>query len=90
MDKLGVRTQLATNGNEALNRLQGLATQAERDGERLGDTLRVILVDAEMPEMDGYVLTRHLKSDRRFDGIPIVMHSSLSKRRSDLRWRVNT
>jgi two-component system chemotaxis response regulator CheV len=55
-----------------------LATQAERDGERLGDTLRVILVDAEMPEMDGYVLTRHLKSDRRFDGIPIVMHSSLS------------
>ncbi|NBN93898.1 MAG: chemotaxis signal transduction protein CheV [Betaproteobacteria bacterium] len=78
MDKLGVRTQLATNGNEALNRLQGLATQAERDGERLGDTLRVILVDAEMPEMDGYVLTRHLKSDRRFDGIPIVMHSSLS------------
>lgn len=78
MDKLGVRTQLATNGNEALNRLQGLATQAERDGERLCDTLRVILVDAEMPEMDGYVLTRHLKSDRRFDGIPIVMHSSLS------------
>jgi len=78
MDKLGVRTQLATNDNEALNRLQGLATQAERDGERLGDTLRVILVDAEMPEMDGYVLTRHLKSDRRFDGIPIVMHSSLS------------
>jgi len=78
MDKLTVRTQLATNGNEALNRLRALAAQAERDGERLSETLKVVLVDAEMPEMDGYVLTRHLKSDRRFAGIPVVMHSSLS------------
>jgi two-component system chemotaxis response regulator CheV len=31
-----------------------------------------------MPEMDGYVLTRHIKSDPRFEGIPVVMHSSLS------------
>ncbi len=78
MDKLCVRTQLATNGNEALNRLRALAAQAERDGERLSESLRVILVDAEMPEMDGFVLTRHIKADRRFAGIPVVMHSSLS------------
>lgn len=78
LDRLGVRTQLATNGNEALYRLQALAAQAERDGEKLADTLKVILVDAEMPEMDGYVLTRQIKSDRRFAGIPVVMHSSLS------------
>jgi two-component system chemotaxis response regulator CheV len=31
-----------------------------------------------MPEMDGYVLTRNIKADKRFDGIPVVMHSSLS------------
>src|SRR5574340_329245 len=36
------------------------------------------LTDAEMPEMDGYVLTQNIKADRRFDGIPVVMHSSLS------------
>jgi two-component system, chemotaxis family, chemotaxis protein CheV len=40
--------------------------------------LGIVLVDAEMPEMDGYVLTRHVKGDRRFEGIPVVMHSSLS------------
>jgi len=28
--------------------------------------------------MDGYVLTRLVKADKRFVGIPIVMHSSLS------------
>jgi len=31
-----------------------------------------------MPEMDGYVLTKHIKSDPRFKNIPVVMHSSLS------------
>ena len=47
-------------------------------GGKLHDQIQVILTDAEMPEMDGYVLTQHIKSDRRFDGIPVVMHSSLS------------
>jgi two-component system chemotaxis response regulator CheV len=28
--------------------------------------------------MDGYVLTQNIKSDARFEGIPVVMHSSLS------------
>jgi two-component system chemotaxis response regulator CheV len=38
----------------------------------------VVLVDAEMPEMDGYVLTQNIKADGRFNSIPVVMHSSLS------------
>jgi two-component system chemotaxis response regulator CheV len=28
--------------------------------------------------MDGYMLTRQIKADRRFAGIPVIMHSSLS------------
>lgn len=28
--------------------------------------------------MDGYVLTKNVKSDPRFAGIPVLMHSSLS------------
>ena len=31
-----------------------------------------------MPEMDGYILTKKIKSDPRFEVIPILMHSSLS------------
>ena len=42
------------------------------------ESVDLILVDAEMPEMDGYVLTRNIKNDSRFAGIPVVMHSSLS------------
>ena len=78
LEKLGVKSQQATNGQEAWNKLQALAGQAHHDGVPLKSRLRLVLTDAEMPEMDGYVLTRHIKSDRRFDGIPVVMHSSLS------------
>lgn len=77
-DKLGVKHKHATNGAEAWSRLQGLAAHAQQTGSVLRDDVKLILVDAEMPEMDGYVLTRHIKSDSRFEGIPVVMHSSLS------------
>lgn len=47
-------------------------------GQNVRQDVRLILVDAEMPEMDGYVLTKNIKSDPRFEGVPVVMHSSLS------------
>ncbi|MDR3410273.1 MAG: chemotaxis protein [Formivibrio sp.] len=78
LDKIGVKYHQANNGKEAWDKLQGLANRAMQDGELLAEKLKLILVDAEMPEMDGYVLTKHIKSDHRFQGIPIVMHSSLS------------
>lgn len=78
LDKIGVKYHQANNGKEAWDKLQGLANRAVQDGELLSEKLKLILVDAEMPEMDGYVLTKHIKSDTRFTGIPVVMHSSLS------------
>lgn len=78
LDKLGARHKYAMNGAEAWTRLEGMATHAQLQKRRLADELTLILVDAEMPEMDGYVLTRNIKADSRFDGIPVVMHSSLS------------
>ncbi|HJV25711.1 MAG TPA: chemotaxis protein [Aromatoleum sp.] len=78
LDKLGVKHKHAVNGLEAWTRLQGMASHAQQRGLHVRDELDLILVDAEMPEMDGYVLTRNIKADARFDGIPVVMHSSLS------------
>ncbi len=78
LDKMGVKHLRANNGREAWERLQGLADSSTQSGTPLHDQIQVILVDAEMPEMDGYVLTQHIKADQRFDGIPVVMHSSLS------------
>ena len=78
LDKLGVRHKHATNGMEAWTRLQGIAAHCIQSGTSVRDEIRLLLVDAEMPEMDGYVLTKNVKSDPRFDGVPVVMHSSLS------------
>ncbi|WP_299066709.1 chemotaxis protein [Accumulibacter sp.] len=78
LDKLGVKHKHATNGAEAWSRLQAIAAHAAQTGRAVRDEIRLILVDAEMPEMDGYVLTKNIKGDARFAGIPVVMHSSLS------------
>jgi two-component system chemotaxis response regulator CheV len=78
IEQLGITSQHAQNGREAWERLQAMAAQAAAEGHPLAERVAVILVDAEMPEMDGYVLTRHVKADPRFAGIPVVMHSSLS------------
>jgi two-component system chemotaxis response regulator CheV len=82
LDKLQVKYYQANNGKEAWDKLQNLANRSMHDGEALRDHLKLILVDAEMPEMDGYVLTKYIKSDPRFKGIPVVMHSSLSSNAS--------
>ncbi|HZV54227.1 MAG TPA: chemotaxis protein [Rhodocyclaceae bacterium] len=78
LDKLGVKHKHALNGLEAWTRLSGMAAHCQQLGRSLRDEVSLILVDAEMPEMDGYVLTKNVKSDPRFHGIPVVMHSSLS------------
>ncbi len=78
LDKLGVKHKHAVNGLEAWTRLQGIASHAQQCGRDVGEEIDLILVDAEMPEMDGYVLTRNIKADPRFEGVPVVMHSSLS------------
>ncbi|QDF96668.1 fused signal transduction protein/response regulator [Azoarcus sp. DD4] len=78
LDKLGVRHKHAQNGMEAWTRLEGMASHAQQMGRHVAEEIDLIMVDAEMPEMDGYVLTRNIKNDSRFEGIPVVMHSSLS------------
>ncbi|CAG4882146.1 protein of unknown function [Georgfuchsia toluolica] len=78
LERMGIRHRHATNGLEAWTRLSSLASVSNHSGRNLSEEINLILVDAEMPEMDGYVLTRNIKGDPRFQGIPVVMHSSLS------------
>ncbi len=78
LDKMGIKHVQSNNGREAWDRLKAMADAAQSAGINLHDQIQVILTDAEMPEMDGYVLTQNIKGDNRFDDIPVVMHSSLS------------
>ncbi len=78
LDEMGVKYISAVNGQDAWDKLSEIASQTEADGSAVVDRVQFILTDIEMPEMDGYVLTRKIKEDDRFKGIPVIMHSSLS------------
>jgi chemosensory pili system protein ChpA (sensor histidine kinase/response regulator) len=59
----------------------GYEVATAKDGvdalEQLGETLPdVMLLDIEMPRMDGFELTRHLRRDARMQHLPIIMITS--------------
>lgn len=78
LEALGVHGIPAMNGRQAWDELQKIAAQADIAGRPVTDLVQLVLTDVEMPEMDGYVLTKNVKTDPRFAGIPVLMHSSLS------------
>jgi two-component system chemotaxis response regulator CheV len=69
---------MTKTGQEAWDRLQTIAARAEAEGKAVQDKVALVLTDLEMPEMDGFTLTRNIKQDARFKSIPVVIHSSLT------------
>lgn len=78
LEAMHVRGHGTINGRLAWQELQRIADTAALAGKPVHDYVQVVLTDVEMPEMDGYMLTKMVKGDPRFAGIPVVMHSSLS------------
>jgi len=70
--------EMTKSGKEAWERLNALAKSAEAEGKTILDKVGLVLTDLEMPEMDGFTLTRNIKQDARFTGLPVLIHSSLS------------
>jgi len=63
LERNGMRVLTANDGLEALSLLQ----------EHVPD---VILLDIEMPRMDGYEVAAHVRSDARLADVPIIMITS--------------
>ncbi|GKS74233.1 chemotaxis protein [Acidovorax sp. SUPP950] len=70
--------EMTKSGKEAWDRLNAIARAAEAEGKTAADRVALVLTDLEMPEMDGFTLTRNIKQDARLNKIPVVIHSSLS------------
>jgi two-component system chemotaxis response regulator CheV len=75
---MGVPFIMTKSGQEAWDRLKVMAAEAESQGLTIQDKVALVLTDLEMPEMDGFTLTRNIKQDARYRGIPVVIHSSLT------------
>jgi two-component system chemotaxis response regulator CheV len=78
LERLGMKWEETQTGKEALTRLRHFAEVAEDAGQNIYDFLSGVITDIEMPEMDGFSLTKHIREDSRLQGLPILMHSSLS------------
>lgn len=74
LERMGVRVTLAHNGREGLDALK----QAIADGKPLSETYDMMVSDVEMPEMDGYTLTRLVRENAELRDLPIMLHTSLS------------
>ncbi|MCX7945860.1 MAG: chemotaxis protein [Hydrogenophilus sp.] len=78
LQRLGVRSVAAMNGRICWENLERAAERARQSGRPIKEYVSAVITDIEMPEMDGFILTKRIKTDRRFSGIPVLMHSSLS------------
>lgn len=79
LDKLGVANKIMHNGQQAFDFLNKWADEHEKGfNERVANRVLMIISDIEMPEMDGYMLTKNIRKDPRLSDLYVVLSSSLS------------
>ena len=83
LDAVGLPFIMTKSGKQAWDQLHSIAQQAEAEGKTIYEKVALVLTDLEMPEMDGFTLTRSIKKSARFNNLPVVIHSSLSATTSE-------
>ena len=78
LERLGIAYIQTTTGQEAWERLIDIAEKDAAAGTTVRDEIQIVLSDIEMPDMDGFALTKHIRDDPRFADIPVILHSSLT------------
>ena len=73
LTSLGLEVLQAENGKEALDILHGLMSDGSINSQVL-----MVITDAEMPTMDGYMLTTEIRSNPALRDLYVVLHTSLS------------
>ncbi len=78
LEKLGITYVQTTTGKEAWDYLTELSEDSAKQGLPQVNRIQLVLSDIEMPDMDGFTLTKHIRSDPRLAHLPVVLHSSLT------------
>lgn len=74
LENIGVEVVALEDGRQAWEHLNSII----EEGERPQDRYMMLVSDIEMPEMDGYTLTTHIRSNDAMKDFYVVLHSSLS------------
>jgi two-component system chemotaxis response regulator CheV len=67
----------ASNGQAAWDTLCRLREQAGAEAVDIFDLVRIVISDIEMPMLDGFTLTKRIKSDPVLGKIPVILFSSI-------------
>jgi len=78
LKSMGIPALMHNTGLEAWEKIKTIAREAQAAGQHISERIAMVLTDLEMPEMDGFTLTRNIKRDETLKKIPVVIHSSLS------------
>ncbi|MGD8204792.1 chemotaxis protein [Pantoea sp. FN0305] len=78
LQTMGIPAIMHNTGLEAWEKIKAIAREAQAAGQHISERIAMVLTDLEMPEMDGFTLTRNIKRDETLKKIPVVIHSSLS------------
>ncbi|MBF0538532.1 MAG: chemotaxis protein CheV [Nitrospirae bacterium] len=70
-------THIVNNGEEALVYLKQLAQKAGDEGRDINDLIDIVISDIEMPQLDGFTLTKNIKEDPRLKRLPVILYSSI-------------
>src|SRR5881275_1024105 len=70
--RLGYRSTLVENGRQALEKLQN-------------ESFDLVLLDVQMPEMDGYQVLEQMKAHSRLREIPVIMISAVDELESTVK-----
>ena len=73
LQQLGFTYDVAENGRMAWDRLKAAATAGD-----ITSRYAMLISDIEMPEMDGYTLTKSIKADPDLSRLYVCLHTSLS------------
>ena len=73
LDDIGIPYFVARDGRQALDIIEATAA----DCATLSERIPLVLSDIEMPEMDGYQLTREIRSNPHCGGVYVLLHTSL-------------
>lgn len=75
---MGAPFVMTKTGKEAWECLLDFAAKAEQEGISIRAKVALVLTDLEMPEMDGFTLTRKIREMPQLRDLPVVIHSSLT------------
>jgi len=73
LEQLGIDYLTANDGAEAYSILCEMAKEGP-----ITDQIDMLISDVEMPEMDGYTLSKSIRKNPSLEGLYVILHTSLS------------